>query len=187
MRWKPACVNEDRYLHLGPFAGRPRSSVYAMTHLASDRERTAMLCLSGGDRVRVWLNGRVVFDGDQPHTYHLGPEFLAPVTLRAGRNTLLVRVSHGSGGHRCACAPTTSSWITRISSPNSAGGRRPRTSSIGPTGAVSSSIPGPRRRQVELLAALGDRDRYLRAAARLADFDGPVRSRSLRRGPARWA
>ncbi len=38
---------------------------------------------------------------------------------------------------------------------------------------VSSFIPGPRR-QVELLAALGDRDRYLRTAAALADFDGPV-------------
>ena len=30
-------------------------------------------------------------------------------------------------------------------------------------------------RQVELLAALGDRDRYLRAAARLADWEGPFR------------
>ena len=30
-------------------------------------------------------------------------------------------------------------------------------------------------RQIELLAALGDRDRYLRAAARLADWEGPFR------------
>ena len=97
-------VNEDRYLHSGHSPAGQRSSVYAMTHLASDRERTAMLCSSGGDRLRVWLNGRVVFDWDQPHTYHLGPEFLAPVTLRAGRNTLLVRVSHGSDGHRLRSA-----------------------------------------------------------------------------------
>ena len=174
MRWKPACVNEDRFLQLGLYSERPRSSVYAMTHLASDRERTAMLCLGGGDRVRVWLNGRLVFDGDQPHTYHLGPEFLAPVTLRAGRNTLLVRVSHGSGGHRL-----------RLRSEDFELDRAYLLAEFGRWSEAADLFdradrrgqflhPWAKAHQVELLAALGDRDRYLRAAAVLADFDGPI-------------
>ncbi len=174
MRWKPACANEDRYLNLGDYCGRPRSSVYAMTHLASDRERTAVLCLSGGDRVRVWLNGRVVFDGDQPHSYHLGPEFLAPVTLRAGRNTLLARVSHESGGHqlrlRSADFELDHAYLLaefgRWSGAADAFDRADRRGQF--------LHPWARAHQVELLAALGDRDRYLRAAALLVDFDGPV-------------
>ncbi len=81
LRWKPASVTEDRYIALGSFSGQPASSVYALTHLASDRERTALLCLGGSDRTRVWMNGRVVFDSSERNTYRSGPEFLAPVTL----------------------------------------------------------------------------------------------------------
>ena len=99
LRWRPAAVNQDRFVSLAPFAGRAATSVYALTHLVSNRERTAVLCLSGGERLRVWLNDRVVFDSTQPNTYRAGPEFIVPVSLRAGRNTLLVRVSHSSEGH----------------------------------------------------------------------------------------
>ena len=174
MRWRPACVNEDRYLNLGLYSVRPRSSVYAMTHLASDRERTAMLCLNGGDRVRVWLNGRIVFDGDQPHNYHLGPEFLAPVTLRSGRNTLLVRVSDGSGNHRLRLRSVDFELdqayllaeFGRWSEAADAFDRADRRGQF--------LHPWARAHQVEFLAALGDRDRYLRAASLLVDFDGPV-------------
>src|SRR5262249_20321300 len=91
-RWKPAAVTQGRYIHLWPFAGRTASSVYALTHIASDHDRTALLCIGGGDQLRVWMNGRLVLDSTQPTTYRPGAEFLAPVTLRAGRNTLLVRV-----------------------------------------------------------------------------------------------
>jgi len=175
LRWKPASVNEDRYIDLGPYAGRPSSSVYAMTHLASDRERTALFCLDGGDRLRVWLNGCLVFEKDQPHTNRPGPDFLVPATLRAGRNTLLVRVSHRSGGHglrlraadfeldRAYLLADFGRWAEAADFFDRAGSRG---KFLG---------PWPKARQIELLAALGDRDRCLRAATRLADWDGPVR------------
>jgi hypothetical protein len=97
--WKPAAVNQDRVVNLGAFAGRPASSVYALTHLASHHERTASLCVSGRDQLRVWMNGRLVFDSPQSNTFRHGPEFRVPVALRAGRNTLLVRLSDRSEGH----------------------------------------------------------------------------------------
>ena len=99
-RWKPAAVNQDRFVQLGAYAGRPASSVYALTYIATDHERTALLCLNGGVQLRVWMNGRLVFDSSQSNSYRPGPEFLVPVALFAGRNTLLVRVSHKSGDHR---------------------------------------------------------------------------------------
>ncbi len=175
-RWNPAGVNEDRYLTLGPLAGQPRSSVYAMTHLASDRERTALLCVSGAARFRIWLNGRLVFNSDQPHVYHYGPEYLAPVTLRAGRNTLLARVSHGSGGHGLRLR--TDDFELDHAYFLAEFGRWPEAADLFDRADRRGQFlhPWPRTRQVELLAALGDRDRYLHAAARLADFDGGVSS-----------
>jgi tetratricopeptide (TPR) repeat protein len=175
LRWKPATVNEDRYVHLGLIAGRRSSSVYAMTHLASDRERTALLCLSAGDRVRVWLNGRLVFDKDQPHIYHNGPEFLAPVTLRAGRNTLLARVSHHSGdqGLRLRAADFELDHASLLAE----FARWPEAAELFDRADKRGQMlaPWPLARQIELLAALGDREGYLRRAARLADFDGTIR------------
>jgi len=172
LRWKPAIVSEDRFIDLGLHAGQPSSSVYALAYVASDRERTALLCLSGGDRIRVWLNGSLVFDKDQPHTYRPGPEFLLPATLRAGRNTLLVKVSHSSGGHSL-----------RLRSDDFELDHAYLLAEFGRWSEAADAFdqaerrgqfvhPWPKARQIELLAALGDRDRYLRAAARLADWDG---------------
>ncbi len=174
LRWKPACVNEDRNLRLDLLAGRPGSSVYAMTHLASDRERTAMLCFSGGDRVRVWLNGRVVFDGDQPHAYHLGPEFLVPVTVRAGRNTLLVRVSHNSGG--CSLRLRTEDLELDHGSILAEFGRWSEAADSYDRAEERGEFlhPWTKARQIELVAALGDRDRYLKTAAQFADWSGSI-------------
>ncbi len=175
LRWKPAFVNEDRWIILAQHAGRPSASVYALTHVASDRERTALFCLSGGDRVRVWLNGRLVFDKDQPHTRRAGPEFLVPATLRAGRNTLLARVSHSSGGHSL-----------RLRSDDFDLDRAYLLAEFGRWSEAANVMDRaekrgefvdhwPMARRAELLAALGDRDRYLRVTARLADWDGPSR------------
>jgi len=175
LRWKPTSLDEYRYIHLGLDAGRPNSSVYTLTHVASDRERTALVCLGGGERIRVWLNGRLVFEGDQPRTYHPGPEFLVPVTLRAGRNTLLARVSRGSGGHwlrlRLDDFELDHAYLLAEF------GRWSEAADLFDRAERRGQLldPWPKARQIELLAALGDRDRCLRAATRLADWDGPVR------------
>jgi serine/threonine protein kinase/Tfp pilus assembly protein PilF len=175
LRWRPAGVNEDRYVFLAPFAGRPAASVYALTHIASDRDRTALLCLSGRDRLHIWLNGRIVFDSTQSNTYRAGPEFLVPVSLRAGRNTLLVRVSHSSDGHdlrlRSDDFELDRAYLTAEF------GRWPEAAKLLDQADDRHQIlhPWPMARRAELLAALGDKDRYLRTAALLADFDGAAR------------
>jgi tetratricopeptide (TPR) repeat protein len=175
LRWKPADVNEDRFIYLATLAGRPSSSVYALTHIAADRGRTAMLCLSGNSRIRVWLNGRVVFDPDQVHRYHPGPEFLVPVTLRSGRNTLLVRVSHGSGGHSLRLRTDDfeldrAYLLAEFGRWSEAGNLLDRADQRG-----QCLHPWPIERQIELWAGLGDHERYRQAAARLADWNSPVR------------
>jgi eukaryotic-like serine/threonine-protein kinase len=172
LHWRPAAVNQDRFISLAPFAGRAATSVYALTHLFSIRERTAVLCLSGGERLRVWLNDRVVFDSTRPNTYRAGPEFIAPVSLRAGRNTLLVRVSHSSDGHglrmRSDDFELDRAYLTAEF------GRWPEAAVLLDQADRRGQLlhPWPLARRTELLAALGENDRYLRAAARLVDFDG---------------
>ena len=188
LRWKPACVNEDRYLHLGPFAGRPRSSVYAMTHLASDRERTAMLCLSGGDRVRVWLNGRARLR--RGSAARLSSRAGIPGARHAPRRTEhAAREGEPRLGRppSCASAPRISSWIARIFLAEF--GRWSEAADLFDRADRRGQFlhPWPKARQVELLAALGDRDRYLRAAAAAGRLRRPGSSRSLRRGPCGWA
>src|SRR5262249_2045603 len=59
-------------------------------------ERSAMLLVGGGDAVRLWLNGRLVHEMPQAHGWWVGLDRV-PVTLRAGRNTLLAKVSNLSG------------------------------------------------------------------------------------------
>jgi serine/threonine protein kinase/Flp pilus assembly protein TadD len=174
--WKPACVNEDRFLYLGAFAGRPRTSVYTLAHVASTRDRTALLCLGGGERLRLWLNGRVVFDTARPHTYRNGAEYLVPVTLRAGRNTLLARVSHDATGHglrlRFADFELDRAYLlAEFGQWSQAADLFDRADRRG-----EFLNPWAKARQTELLAALGEKDRFLRAASRLADWDGPVRA-----------
>jgi eukaryotic-like serine/threonine-protein kinase len=176
LNWKPAIVNEDRNLLIGHLAGRPNSSVYALTHVASDRERTTVLCLAGRERVRLWLNGRLVYDDDRPHTYRPGPEVLVPITLRTGRNTLLVRLRHRTGYH--SIRVRSDDFELDHSYLLAEFGRWAEAADFFDRADAKGEClhPWSKARQIELLAALGDRDRYLRAAARLADWDGAIRS-----------
>ena len=72
-------------------------SVYALTYVQSPDERTATLLIGGDDQVRVWFNGRPIHETTKPND---GPWALdpVPVTLRAGRNTILVKVSQDTSG-----------------------------------------------------------------------------------------
>ena len=87
----------------------------------------------------------------------------------------------------CVCDSMISSWIAPISPPSSADGPRPQTFLIRPTDANEFLHPWPLARRAELLAALGERDRYLRAAARLVDFDGATRPDPYEVAMSLWA
>jgi tetratricopeptide (TPR) repeat protein len=173
-RWRRVLVNEDHYANLAPLAGRPSASLFAMTHLASDRERTALLCVGFQNRAAVWFNGRLVFNPEQQPTYHFGPEWLLPVTLRPGRNVLVVRVGHPAGGQ-----------TLRLRSHDFELDRAYLLAEFGRWPEAAEALdraesrgqflhPWHVARRADLLAALGRRDGYLRAAERLVHFDGPM-------------
>jgi tetratricopeptide (TPR) repeat protein len=73
-------------------------SAYALTRVESPDERTATLLVGGNDRVRIWLNGRPVHETTATRSWQWGLDSV-PVTLRAGENVILARVSHGVGPH----------------------------------------------------------------------------------------
>jgi len=83
-----------RWINLGPVTGGNNRSSYAFTHVYAEREMTATLYVSADDNRRIWLNGQLV--DENPACW--GAPHGIPVAFRAGRNTLLVKVSNGPGG-----------------------------------------------------------------------------------------
>jgi beta-galactosidase len=79
-----------------------RGTAYAYAEFNCMDRVSAQLALQIQDATKVWLNGRLVFEADVhlPHK-ELKPE-LAPVTLKHGKNTLMVKVSKIPGEFRFA-------------------------------------------------------------------------------------
>ncbi len=92
-RWM---VNLDRVM---PGANR---AGYLRTHVDAPREMAARLELGSDDGVKVWLNGEVVHRNPALRGVAPGDD-VVPVTLRAGANTLLIKVTN-DGGPWGACA-----------------------------------------------------------------------------------
>jgi hypothetical protein len=81
-----------RYAAQGPTDNR---RAFALTEITSDKEQPAQLLTGSDDGLRVWLNGQPVLTkntmrGASPDTD------VTPITLKAGRNTLLLEVLNGS-------------------------------------------------------------------------------------------
>jgi hypothetical protein len=76
--------------------GPTREAVgYAYAEIDASREQTAHLRCGADDNCSVWLNGRKVFAREQWLNGTRFDRFITPVTLVAGRNTLLVKVCQG--------------------------------------------------------------------------------------------
>jgi Tfp pilus assembly protein PilF len=174
--WKHVMVNQDRYAYLAPFTRDGQSSIRAFLHLFSDRDRTVLFCASGGERLRIWLNGRAVFDSRLRPTYRAGPGFLAPASLRTGRNTLFVIVGQSRGGHELRLR--TDDFELDRAYLNAEFGRWAESAELMDRAANLGQIrqPWEAARNAELLAALGDDDRYLRGARSLIDGTLPGRA-----------
>jgi serine/threonine protein kinase/Flp pilus assembly protein TadD len=85
-------------VNLAPLLNTPNTSAYALAYAYSPDERTAQLLVAGGGKVRVWLNGRQVYDTTAAPTFAWGGDRV-PVVLRKGRNTVLVRSAGPADGH----------------------------------------------------------------------------------------
>ncbi len=96
--WQPAPTEPAGLVDLWKFFKAKHISAYALTYVYSPKERTALLMVGGDDRVRVWLNGRLFHERNQALGAAWEPD-LVPVTLKAGRNVLLCKVSQVVGNH----------------------------------------------------------------------------------------
>ncbi|HTU21266.1 MAG TPA: protein kinase [Gemmataceae bacterium] len=92
LRWQPAPTEPDGQVKLRPIFNADHISVYALTYVYSLEERTATLLAGGDDRIRVWLNGRLVHE-----ITRCGVIEPIPVTFKAGRNTVLCKISQDTG------------------------------------------------------------------------------------------
>ena len=85
------------------FAGRQRVSLYALTYVYAQQARSAALILSTGEGpVRLWVNGRLAFEGYACWKGGFDSEAHIPIALKAGRNTLLIKTQH-VGSFWCHC------------------------------------------------------------------------------------
>jgi tetratricopeptide (TPR) repeat protein/serine/threonine protein kinase len=95
LHWRSVPTEPGGLVQLRTLFNAGHVSAYALTYVYSPRERTATLCIGGDDRVRVWLNGRLVHQTNRKMDAPIELDRI-PVTLRSGRNTLLCKVSRGA-------------------------------------------------------------------------------------------
>jgi tetratricopeptide (TPR) repeat protein len=109
LNWRPVATagsSSHSHVDLGPIIGEAKKvSYYALAYAYADRDRTATLHLrlQGGDDARLWVNGRLVCGGFKAwKLYNEGSTWI-PVSLRAGRNAVLVKISHAEGAAWYQC------------------------------------------------------------------------------------
>jgi hypothetical protein len=82
------------------FGGERRNqAVYAVAELDVPKEqKNVTLLLGSDDGARVWLNGQQVWSVDSIRGVNVDQDSVPGLTLRAGRNVLVVKVGQGVGG-----------------------------------------------------------------------------------------
>lgn len=95
--WKPHHETDALgQLNLINILGTTREAVgYAYTEIEVPREQAAQVRCGADDNCSVWLNGEKVFGRDQWLNGTRFDRFITPIQLKAGRNTLLVKICQG--------------------------------------------------------------------------------------------
>lgn len=103
--WRWAPTGTDGRVDLRAVFNADHISAYALNYIYAPEDRTATLLIGGDDHVSVWLNGRLVHEIGPPKTSVSWPWTLhhVPVALRAGRNTLLAKISQKTDAHVLYC------------------------------------------------------------------------------------
>jgi hypothetical protein len=81
---------------VAPRSDAAEISAYALAYVYTPQVRRATLAIGGLNPMRAWLNARPIYEYD-PAQPSPRVRDLVPVTLQAGRNTLLVKVGSGDG------------------------------------------------------------------------------------------
>lgn len=106
LKWQSVPVApHDGSIDTGAIAGSRRNATYYfLAHVYADRDRTESLVLRNGTDARLWVNGRSVLEGMAPWKIASATDVLIPISLREGRNTLLIKSRHKDGVHNwCEC------------------------------------------------------------------------------------
>ena len=93
---QPGVVDLDRLL------GGGNVSAYLKAQIVAPEEMEARLEIGTDDGVKVWLNGQAIHDKDVPRSLNIN-EDKVKITLKKGRNDLLMQVTQGGGGWEAAC------------------------------------------------------------------------------------
>lgn len=89
----PAYIDlQARYAAQGP---TDNHRAFALTEITSDKEQQVQLLTGSDDGLRVWLNGQLVLTKNTMRGATPDDD-TTPITLKAGRNTLLLEVLNGS-------------------------------------------------------------------------------------------
>jgi WD40 repeat protein len=94
VRWSATTANDKQFVSL-PAEGQVVS--YAFVEIESPRDQQGLVLLGSDDGAKVWVNGKLAYTiAVQRAAFAESDVF--PVTLSAGRNAVLLKVSNGVGG-----------------------------------------------------------------------------------------
>ena len=101
MRWRAVgddCVNSDGYVDFEKALGKGNNgqTTFGAATITSMADAPAKFYVGSGDALTIWLNGRQVFD-KQVNRSAEPDEDVVNVRLRAGDNSVLVKISRGIG------------------------------------------------------------------------------------------
>jgi type 1 glutamine amidotransferase/HEAT repeat protein len=106
VKWQvmPASTNKDTpwLLQLDEVLGGDNRVAYLRNQVWSEREQRVKMELGSDDGVKVWLNGELVHANNAARGVTPG-EDIVEITLRQGWNSLLLKITQGTGGWG-ACA-----------------------------------------------------------------------------------
>jgi len=103
LRWKTVgddCLRSDGYIDFEKSLGKGNNgaTTFGAATFISTTGGPAKLYVGSGDALTIWLNGKQVFD-KQVHRSAETDEDAVDVNLRAGENTVLVKISRGIGSN----------------------------------------------------------------------------------------
>ncbi|MBL8818748.1 MAG: hypothetical protein JNL58_22155 [Planctomyces sp.] len=94
VKWAPVATEDDYGVvdiakQIQNYKG---SLMYATTTFDSDREQQVEIRLGTPNAWKMWVNGQQVFEREEYHRSSQMDQYRVPVTLKAGSNTILIKV-----------------------------------------------------------------------------------------------
>jgi WD40 repeat protein len=100
LAWRSVPTGPNGLVDLGPWFDRAEHiSAYALAYVYTGAARPVRLLIGSDDTVRVWLNGELVHEHTEPRAAVPAQDQVS-VRLRAGKNTLLVKVGNSIFDHQ---------------------------------------------------------------------------------------